>query len=91
MVDGGVEELVLRQFGLCALPAEVRRLSARLLDLCNNKLMSLPAEIEQLIADAVGPRLQSADEFAEFGSSLSLKRAPRRNKLTLQRLHIYEQ
>jgi len=49
MVDGGVEELVLRKLGLCVLPAEVRRLSAlRLLILYDNKLTSLPAEIGQL-------------------------------------------
>ena len=66
MVDGGVEELVLRKLELCALPAEVRRLSAlRLLDLCNNKLMNFAGgDRAARIADAVGPRLQSADEFA---------------------------
>ena len=77
MVDGGVEELVLRKLELCALPAEVRRLSAlRLLDLCNNKLMNLPAEIEQLASlmqlDLVCNQLTSLP--AEIGQLTSLKR-----------------
>ena len=86
MVDGGVEELVLRKLELCALPAEVRRLSAlRLLDLCNNKLMSLPAEIEQLASlmqlDLVCNQLTSLP--AEIGQLTSLKRLYLgRNKLT---------
>ena len=49
MVDGRVVELVLHGLGLCAVPAEIWRLSAlRKLNLYSNQLTSVPAEIGQL-------------------------------------------
>ena len=76
MVDGGVVELKLEEFGLTgAVPAEVGRLSAlRDLSLSDNQLTSVPAEIGQLTSLEVlflqGNQLTSVP--AEIGQLTSL-------------------
>ena len=75
MVDGRVEVLGLGSWGLCAVPAEIGRLSAlRKLHLSGNQLTSVPAEIGQLTSLTElylrGNRLTSVP--AEIGQLTSL-------------------